>query len=199
MHNAARATLAIGGLFTIVGIIVLALGIGTAASAFDLEENAEMIGSSGSFTSNDDDWGFEFFVKGEISESECEGISVTVTDSTGSDEDEFWGAYYDEDCYSGAYEYDGYTYIGSFSIVHDNGVYNVDASREVIVVDTAEGTGEALAGAGLAAFCGMPALGCGVLFLLLGGVLGLALKDKQNVQVTHSPGAPSVLEQQPPV
>jgi hypothetical protein len=183
MHNGARATLAIGTLFTIIGLIVVALGVGTAAGAFDLEENAEMIGSTGSFVSNDDDWGFEIFVKGEITEEECESISVTITDSTGSDEDEFWGTYYDEDCYSNAYEYEGYTYIGSFSIVNDNGVYNVDASTEVIVVDTAEGAGEAIGGGLLAALCGLPALICGILFLLLGGVLGVALKDKQNVQI----------------
>jgi len=185
MHNGARATLAIGILFTIIGIIVIALGVGTAATAFDLEENAELIGSSGSFVSSDDDWGFEIFVKGDITEVECESISVTITDSAGSDEDEVWGPYYDEDCYSNNYEYEGYTYIGSFSIFNENGVYNLDASSEVIVVDTSEGAGEAVAGGLLATLCGIPALICGILFLLLGGVLGLALKDKQNVQIQH--------------
>jgi len=201
MHNAARATLAIGGLLTIVGIIVVTLGVGTAATAFDIEDNAEMIGSSGTFTANEEHWGFEIFVKGEISASSCESISVTITDSSGNEEGEFWGTYYDEDCYSSDHDYDGYTYIGFFSGLHDNGLYSVDASQQVIVVDTADAVGAQLGGAGLAAFCGMPALGCGVLFLLLGGVLGLALKDKQNIQVTHSPGAPVNLgqNQQPPV
>ena len=191
MHNAARGMLAIGALFAIIGLIVVALGIGTAAGAFDIEENAEMIGSSGTFVSNDDDWGFEFFVKGEISESECLDISVTVEDSSGSEEGEFWGSYYDEDCYSNSYEYEGYTYIGSFSALHENGLYSVDASQEVIVVDTAEGAGEAIGGGLLATLCGLPALVCGVLFLLIGGILGVALKDKQNVQIQQ--------HQQPPI
>lgn len=176
----------------------MALGIGTAATAFDVEDNAEMIGSTGSFTANEEHWGFEIFVKGDISESTCEGIRVDITDSSGADEGT-WGEYYDEDCYSSDHEYDGYTYIGYFSGWHDNGLYNVDASQSVIVVDTADAVGAEVAGAGIAVFCGMPSIGCGVIFLLIGGVLGLVLKDKQNVQVTHSPGGPSVLEQPPPV
>ncbi len=192
MHNAARGTLAIGAIFLVIGIVVTVFGLGSVAGAVDLEENAEMIGTSGSFTSNDDTWGFEFFVKGEISESECMGISVTVEDSTGSEEDDVWGSYYDEDCYSNNYEYEGYTYIGFFSIFHENGVYSVDASQEVIVVDTAEGAGEAIGGGLLAGFCGFPSIVCGLILALIGGVLGVTLKDKQDVQITTAP------QQQPP-
>jgi hypothetical protein len=192
MHNAARGTLAIGAIFLVIGIVVTVFGLGSVAGAVDLEENAEMIGTSGSFTSNDDAWGFEFFVKGEISESECMDISVTVEDSTGSEEGEVWGSYYDEDCYSNNYEYEGYTYIGFFSILHENGVYSVDASREVIVVDTSDGVGEAIGGGILATFCGFPSIVCGLILALIGGVLGVTLKDKQDVQITTAP------QQQPP-
>lgn len=195
MHNAARGTLAIGGIFTIIGVIVFALGIGTAASAFDLEDDAALIGSSGPFSSTSDNVGFEFFVKGEISVSECEEISVTIRDSTGSEEDSFWGSYYDPDCSSEyqSHDYEGYTFIGFFSWVHEDGVYNVDANREVIVVDTTENAGTAVAG-GLVALCGLPAAGCGIMFLLIGGVLGLTLKDKQNVQIAGASPVSTVVQ-----
>ena len=194
MHTGAKVTLIIGGVFTVIGLIVSGLGVGAVATADNIEDNAELVGSSGSFTYGADDFGYEVFVKGEISSAECESITVTITNSTGETGD-FWGSFFEPDCYdTTTYDYDGYSYIGYFSWLHDEGSYSLDASQEVIIYDTGAEIGQGLLGAGIVAFCGFPSIACGVLLLIIGGILALALKESQPVQMVMAPGA----EQQPP-
>jgi len=194
MHNAARGSLAIGGLILVIGIVMFFLG--GAAAGFDPSDDNIFEGKSGSFVVPADHLGYGIYVDEGVS---CDSFTATITDSNGSTSDEYWGDYFEKDNCDGLGDLEnGFVYVGSFNVMADPGTYTMGASSKVYVVDSWAELGEAAAGGILALCGGLPAIVCGICFLLIGGVLGVSLKDKQNVQiVTQQPqgsmGAPMVM------
>ena len=181
MHNAARGSLAVGGLILVIGIVSFVLG--GAAAASDIEEDNVFEGTSGSFDYPDDDW-WIVYTKDNV---DCESLSVTFTNSSGSTTDEWGDPFFTkDDCSTVGTEddLDGFQSVGSVDIIGATaGTYTVSASSKIYISPLFEDAGEAIGGALLAACFGLPAIICGVCFLLIGGVLGISLKDKQNVQI----------------
>ncbi len=157
-----------------------ALGASAASGALDPSDNPVFEGKTGSFEVIDNT-GLGIYVDEGVS---CDSFTATITDSNGSTEvDEWWGDYFEKDNCDGEGDLDGYVYVGSFNSFADDGTYTIDASSKVYMADTWADVGEALGGGLMAACGGLPAMICGICFLLIGGVLGISLKDKQNVQV----------------
>ena len=183
MHNLARGTLAIGALSLVVGIIMY--GMGASAAEIDIENDNQWSGKSGSVDFPAEDWWIVY-----TSESvDCESFELTLTDVNGTTGDPVWGEYFEKDCSSSDDDPEGFQSVGSWnSLAAEEGTYTVSATDKVYFVGAWEEVGEALGG-GIMALCGgLPAMICGVCMLLSGGVLGIALKDKQNVQiVTQQP------------
>ena len=194
MHNAARGSLAVGGLILVIGIVMYALGSSAAGGALDPSDNPVFEGKTGSFEVIDNT-GLAIYVDEGVS---CDSFTATITDSNGSTEvDEFWGDYFEKDNCDGEGDLSGYVYVGSFNAFADDGTYTIDASSKVYMADTWSDVGEALGGGIMAVCGGLPAIVCGICFLLIGGVLGISLKDKQNVQVV--PQQPQVAMMGTPV
>jgi hypothetical protein len=183
MNNFARVILVFAVIFTGIGAVGFLSGAAVAAT--DLEEYAIVDGTQGQFSVTEDHLGLEVYASGTVS---CSAYDVTITDSSGSTEGEFWGDYFDQDC-GGGVEFDGYTYIGSFSILHDAGDYSISSNNPIILLDTSDGWADAIGG-GLLALCSLPLLICGVIGLIAGGILGAVMKDKQNVVVAHGQPQP---------
>jgi len=195
MHNAARGSLAVGGLILVIGIVIYALGASAASGALDPSDNPIFEGKTGSFKVIDNT-GLGIYVDKGVS---CDSFTATITDSNGSTSDEYWGDYFEKDNCDGLGDIEsGFVYVGSFNTFAEPGTYTMGASSKVYVVDSWAELGEAAAGGILVLCGGLPAIVCGICFLLIGGVLGMALKDKQNVQIVTqqsqgSMGAPMVM------
>ncbi len=180
MHNAARGSLAVGGLILVIGIVMYALGASAAGGAMDPSDNPVFEGKTGSFEVIENT-GLSIYADEGV---DCNSFTATITDSDGNTEEQTgWGDYFVKDNCDGEGDLDGYVYVGSFNAFADDGTYTIDASSKVYMADTWADLGEALGGGLMAACGGLPAIICGVCFLLIGGVLGISLKDKQNVQV----------------
>lgn len=183
MNNFARVILVFAVIFTVLGGIGFLSG--AAVASMDLEEYAIVEGTQGSFNVAEDHLGLEVYAAGAVN---CNSFDVTITDSSGSTEDDIWGDYFEKDCGQGV-EYDGYTYIGYFSILNDEGAYTISSNYPILLLDTSDGFADALGG-GLLALCSLPLLICGVIGLLAGGILGAVMKDKQNVVVAQGAQQP---------
>ena len=176
MNNFARVILVFAAIFTVLGGIGFLSGAAVASS--DLEEYAIFEGTQGSFTVDDDHLGLEVYAVGEAN---CNSFDVTIRDSSGSTEDDIWGDYFEKDC-GGGVEYDGYTYIGYFSMLFDAGAYTISSNNPILLLDTGDELVDAIGG-GLLALCSLPLLICGFIGLLAGGILGAVMKDKQNIVI----------------
>ena len=162
MHNAARGSLAVGGLILVIGIVMYVLGGAAADGALDPSDNPVFEGRTGSFEVIDNT-GLGIYVDEGVS---CDSFTATISDSNGSTEDEFWGDYFTKDNCDGEGDLGEYVYVGSFNAFADDGTYTIDASSKVYMADTWSDVGDAVGGVGMAVCGGLPAIICGVCFLL---------------------------------
>ena len=180
MHTATKVMLILGGVITIIGIVMFVGG--AAAADFDPVGDSEWEGSSGTFDGDTDVW---YGAYAEV--SSCDDITYDITDSDGytlasSDSDDTWMDYCDD---TTAAE-DGYVSLGNW--VDDGATVTVSASSTVYIADVGEELGEAVGGF-MAVMGSFGVLCCGGFFLLLGGIFALTLKDKGDTVVVVQGGA----------
>ena len=180
MHTATKVMLILGGIITIVGIVMFVGG--SAAASFDPIGDSEWDGSSGTFDGDTDIW------YGAYAEaSSCDDITYNLTDSDGytlasSDEDE-WS--FMADCDDSTAAEDGYVSLGNW--VDDGATVSVTASETIYIADVGEELGEAVGGF-MAIMGSFGVLCCGGFFLLLGGIFALTLKEGGDTVVVVQGG-----------
>ena len=179
MHTATKVMLILGGVITVIGIVMFVGG--AAAADFDPVGDSEWSGDSGTFDGDSD------VLYGAYAEvSSCDDITYDITDSDdytlASSDSDGWTDYCDD---STAAE-DGYVFLGSW--LDDGATVTVTASSTVYIADVGEELGEAVGGF-MAIMGSFGVLCCGGFFLLLGGIFALTLKDKGDTVVVVQGGA----------
>ncbi len=181
MHTAGKVLLIIGGVITVLGIVMIVGG--AAAASFDpTEENVDS-GTSGQFSASDSGLGFSVWVSESVA---CEDVQVTVTYQ---DDDE--NQYYDTCWSSDPSEddsVDDYYSVGGIGLFDDNGgTYTWQSSHTIYITDSGEELGEAVGGF-FAAAGGILVAICGGVILLIGLILALTLKTKDPVVMQQMGG-----------
>jgi len=181
MHTAGKVLLILGGVITIIGIVLI-VGGAVAADFDPTEENVDS-GTSGSFSASDSGLGFSVWVSESVA---CEDLEISVT-YNGEEK-------YSDDCYwSEPNEddgVDGYYSVGSVGFFDDDGgIYNweVTSGHTVYIVDSGDEIGEAVGGF-FAALGGILIAICGGVLLLIGLILALTLKSKEPAVVMQQGG-----------
>lgn len=170
MHTATKVMLILGGVLTVIGIVMWVGG--AAALEFDPIGDSEWDGKSGTFDGESDIW-YGAYAEG----TSCDGLTYNITDTDGdsvaSSDDSMWGY---NDCDDSSAAADGYIFLGSWDSSTWPGPYSVTSSETVYIADIGEEIGEA--GGGILAIIGSwGLLCCGGFFLLLGGIFALTLKE----------------------
>ena len=182
MHTATKVMLILGGLITVIGLVMF-FG-GAAAAEFDPIGDSEWDGKSGTFNGENDKW---YGAYAEV--SSCDDIEYNITDSDGdsvasSDDDEWgWGS----DCDDSTAANDGYVTLGSWDSSYYPAPYSVSSTETVYIADVGEEVGEAVGGA-MAWLFSWGVMCCGGFFLLLGGIFALTLKEGGDTVVVVNQG-----------
>ena len=187
MHTAAKVMLGIGGVLTVIGIIVTLIG------GFSLGE------TFGNASEDSDDWSGELKWEGTTPMTYTgefdwthiynvwveEGSSVQVEIIDGDYENRFISCEELDDCWifdeEGAIS--GYEYIGEISVM-DSGTWQVEFTDEnggnVDVMIRDDGSF-----GGLLGFLGGSAACClGIILLIIGGIMAATMKGKTKVQIS---------------
>jgi hypothetical protein len=171
MHTATKVMLILGGVITVIGIVMFVGG--AAGMDFDPMNDNLYEGKSGEFDGDADVW------FGVYSESSCDSASVSIVDEAGDDMIYDWECSTDEEL--------GLTYVGGW-IGDGAQTYTVTSNVDVAIADEGEYLGEAVGGF-FAMVGSFGVLCCGGFFLLLGGIFALTLKDKGDTVVVVQGGA----------
>jgi hypothetical protein len=182
MHIAGKVLLILGGIITVIGIVMIVGG--AAAASFDPTEENVMSGTSGSFDGADSGLGFSIWVSEDVP---CEDFSIEIYKQGETDNqwtDDCWlYASSDDDAVDDYYE------VASFGLFDDyGGTYTVtNASHTVYITDSGEEVGEAVGGF-FAALGGVLVAICGGVLLLIGLILALTLKSKEPAVIVQQGG-----------
>jgi hypothetical protein len=174
--------LILGGIITVIGIVMIVGG--AAAASFDPTEENVMSGTSGSFDGADSGLGFSIWVSEDVP---CEDFSIEIYKQGETDNqwtDDCWlYASSDDDAVDDYYE------VASFGLFDDyGGTYTVtNASHTVYITDSGEEVGEAVGGF-FAALGGVLVAICGGVLLLIGLILALTLKSKEPAVIVQQGG-----------
>jgi len=192
MHVAGKVFLGLGALLLVLGIVMGGLGGRALEDVGDVDVEGKTVwnGQSGIFYYDDLD-DMMVFVRDTV---RCDEFIVTITNESGED------VYRADECTSdgsmpAGYEDDpvGWYHMGSFGWDQTDGDFEINASHEVHLLPLWGVLGEELgeaAGGFLSILGGVGLSGCGVCFLVLGGILALALNDPKDAMEIQQP--PSV-------
>ena len=172
MHTATKVMLILGGVITVIGLVMY-FG-GAEAAEHDLENDSDFIGKSGSWDFDGGDW-YIVYVKDNV---DCDGFTASMTDSNGSSTNNWDGDNLDVmDCdyVDTAGDPEGFMSIGSIN-ADDAGTYSMSSSSTMYISGVGEELGEAVGGF-MAMLGGIGVICCGGFFLLLGGIFALTLKE----------------------
>ncbi len=194
MHVAGKVFLGLGAALLVLGVVMGGLG-GSAlddVGEWEVEEKSEFSGTTGN-SSYTYPGGIDkiVMVRDNV---RCDEFTIDMTNQTGEnhvkvdcedDGEKPWGW---EDDPSGWYHMATIS-PGEYS----RGEYTIEANADYEIVDAWEVLGEELgeaAGGFLSILGGVGLSGCGVCFLVLGGILALALNDpKDAMQIQQPPSA----------
>jgi hypothetical protein len=190
MHVAGKVFLGLGAVFLLLGIVMAGLG-GNALEEVgdvDVEEKSRWNGMNGDFYYDNTDE-IMVYVRDTV---RCDEFTVKITNGSGED---VWKA---DECTSdgskpAGYEddADGWYHMGTFGWDQTEGDMEIEASDEVYLLGLWDVVGEELgeaAGGIMGILGGVGLSGCGVCFLLLGGILAVALNDpKEATQMQQPP------------
>ncbi len=194
MHVVGKVFLGLGAALLVLGVVMGGLG-GSAlddVGEWEVEEKSEFSGTTGN-SSYTYPGGMDkiVMVRDNV---RCDEFTIDMTNQTGEnhvkvdcedDGEKPWGW---EDDPSGWYHMATIS-PGEYS----RGEYTIEANADYEIVDAWEVLGEELgeaAGGFLSILGGVGLSGCGVCFLVLGGILALALNDpKDAMQIQQPPSA----------
>ncbi len=192
MHVAGKVFLGLGAALLVLGIVMGGLGGRSLEDVgdVDVEGKTEWSGQNGVFSYDTDDQ-MMVFVPDTI---RCDEFTITFENDSGPTPTEMDRCTEDGSAPEG-YEDDpdGWYHMGTFGWTESKGDYTVEASHEVRLLPMWEVVGEEIAeaaGGFLSILGGVGLSGCGVCFLVLGGILALALNDpKDATQIQQPPSA----------
>ncbi len=191
MHIAGKVFLGLGALLLVLGVVMAGMG-GNAledVGDVDVEEKTVWSGQEGVFSYDGRD-ALMVFVPDTV---RCDEFTITFSNDSGATETKMDACTEDGSAPEGyADDPDGWYHMGTFGWEKESaGDYTLNASTEVNLLPMWEVVGEELgeAAGGLMGILGGVGLsGCGVCFLLLGGVLAIVLKDpKEATQIQQPP------------
>ena len=190
MHVVGKVFLGIGAVLLVLGIVMGGLGGSALEDVGDVDVEGKTVwnGQDGTFYYDNTDE-MMVFVRDAV---RCDEFTVTITNE--SDEDVYRG----DECTSDgsmpagyADDPDGWYHMGSFGWDQTEGDFDIGASHEIHLLGTWDVIGEELgeaAGGFLSILGGVGLSGCGICFLVLGGILAIALKDpKEATQIQMPP------------
>ena len=182
MHIAGKVFLGLGALFLVLGLVMANSG-GNAleeVGEVDVEGKTVWKGQDGTFYYDNSDE-IMVFVRDTV---RCDEFTVTITNESG--EDVYWA----DECTSdgsmpAGYEDDpdGWYHMGTFGRDQAEGDFDIVASHEIHLLPLWGVVGEELGelGGGIMGILGGIGLsGCGVCFVLLGGILALVLNEPKK-------------------
>ncbi len=187
MHVAAKITLGLGGVITLLGVLFTVSG-GYALDNLediDIEEVSVWNGEEGTYDFDNKDT--LIYVRDNV---RCDSFTFSMTDDSGE------YPYENDECTKDGSKPAGYLddpegwyHVGS---VNTTGEYVIEASSEVYLVTGSAIFGEILTEAGgsvLTALGGILLVCCGILFLILGGIFALFLgTEDTSVGLVAGPG-----------
>ncbi len=191
MHVAGKVFLGLGALLLVLGVVMAGMG-GTAledVGDVDVEEKTVWSGQEGAFSYDGRD-ALMVFVPDTV---RCDEFTITFSNDSGPTETKMDECTEDGSAPEGyADDPDGWYHMGTFGWEKESaGDYTLEANTEVNLLPMWEVVGEELgeaAGGIMGILGGVGLSGCGVCFLLLGGVLAIVLKDpKEATQIQQPP------------
>ena len=194
MHVAGKVFLGLGVVLLVLGVVMAGGGRDSLGDVgdWDPEEKSEFSGTIGNSIYNyPGEMDKIVMVRDNV---RCDEFTIDMTNQTG--ENHVW-----VDCEDGGekpwgWEDDppGWYHMATISPgEYSRGEYTIEANADYEIVDAWEVLGEELGelGGGIMGILGGVGLsGCGVCFLLLGGILAIALNDPKEATQMHQP--PSV-------
>ena len=187
MHVAGKVFLGIGAVLLVLGLVMAGLGGNALDDVGDVDVEAKTVwsGEEGTFTYDGRDT-LMVFVPDTV---RCDEFTITFSNESGNTTTKMDGCTEDG---SAPEDYeddpDGWYHMGTFGWEGESaGDYTLEANTEVNLLPMWEVVGEELgeaAGGIMGILGGVGLSGCGVCFLLLGGVLAIVLKEpKEPTQI----------------
>lgn len=181
MNGGAKVTLGIGGVITVLSVVIMVLGgvqMGGAAEDvnFSTDEVVYKGTEGGSFSSEGPLYSFSVFAVGSNETVDCEAVSaeVEITNST-SGEDLFI-----PDCESDFLDEDDRTFLGR--AINGAEDFTVNATTNQIFVTQSGISGGDIGGffsGALTALLASGGLCCGLLIMLIGGIIAISSKSSR--------------------
>ena len=193
MHVAGKVFLGLGAVLLVLGIVMAGLGGSALEDVGDVDVEGKTVwnGQEGVFSYDGKDT-LMVFVPDTV---RCDEFTITFSNESGTTESRMDACTEDGSAPEGyADDPDGWYHMGTFGWAGEAaGDYTLNASTEVNLLPMWEVLGEELgeaAGGIMGIIGGVGLSGCGVCFLVLGGILALALNDpKDATQIQQPPSA----------
>ena len=193
MHVAGKVFLGLGAVLLLLGIVMAGLGGNALEEVGDVDVEAKTVwsGQDGVFTYDGMDT-LMVFVPDTV---RCDEFTITFSNESGNTTTKMDRCTEDGSAPEGyADDPDGWYHMGTFGWEGESaGDYTLNANTEVNLLPLGEVLLEELgeaAGGFLTILGGVGLSGCGVCFLVLGGILALALNDpKDATQIQQPPSA----------
>ena len=192
MHVAGKVFLGLGAVLLVLGLVMTGLG-GNAledVGDVDVEEKTVWSGQGGDFSYDRRDT-LMVFVPDTV---RCDEFTITFSNESGTTESRMDACTEDGSAPEGyADDPDGWYHMGTFGWEGESaGDYTLSANTEVNLLPMWEVIGEEFgeaAGGIMGILGGVGLSGCGVCFLLLGGILAIVLKDPKEATQLQMPPA----------
>ena len=191
MHVAGKVFLGLGALLLVLGLVMAYSGGNALEDVGDVDVEGKTVwsGQEGVFSYDGMDT-LMVFVPDTV---RCDEFTITFSNESGTTESRMDACTEDGSAPEGyADDPDGWYHMGTFGWAGEAaGDYTLNASTEVNLLPMWEVLGEELgeaAGGIMGILGGVGLSGCGVCFLLLGGILAIALNDpKEATQMQQPP------------
>ncbi len=186
MHTASKVVLGLGVIITILGMVSMGLG-GAEVGDLDLDIDGKELYSGeegGNFESPGLLYAIQVYAVGSNETIDCDTFAdqITITNQTS---DEVFG----KDCNADENDESDKTFLGSVVNGHPDSFAIGSSTGEVKVIAYGISGGDARqAFFGLASIIsGIAMLCCGILFLIVGLIMSLTMKDSKQKDVTFQP------------
>ena len=186
MHTASKVVLGLGVIITIFGMVSMGLG-GAEVGDLDLDIDGKELYSGeegGNFESPGVFYAIQVYAVGSNETIDCDTFAdqITITNQTS---DEVFG----KDCNADENDESDKTFLGSVVNGHPDNFAIGSSTGEVKVIAYGISGGDARQALfGLASIIsGIAMLCCGILFLIVGLIMSLTMKDSKQKDVTFQP------------
>jgi len=190
MHTASKVVLGLGVIITIFGMVSMGLGgaeVGESVGDLDLDIDGKELYSGeegGNFESPGVFYAIQVYAVGSNETIDCDTFADQITVTNRTSEEVFF-----KDCNADENDESDKTFLGSVVNGHPDSFAIGSSTGEVKVIAYGISGGDARqAFFGLASIIsGIAMLCCGILFLIVGLIMSLTMKDSKQKDVTFQP------------